>query len=133
MNIVADLTDALRIAGVPVEGVALLGANARVQPGWVVVPNGEQLVRLDGPLTAAQLALAEAVVAAFDPSEEAARGRDEARHPERTALRRQAAAVIRANDEFLALASPTPPQVLAQLVQLTQCSTTLIRRLAQLD
>lgn len=52
---------------------------------------------------------------------------------DRTGLRRAAAAAIQANADYLALASPTNAQTLAQVRELTRQNNRIIRRILQLS
>jgi acyl-CoA reductase-like NAD-dependent aldehyde dehydrogenase len=83
--------------------------------------------------TPERIAAAQAVAAAFDPSPEAQAEWEEDKHPERKSIRRAAAQAVADNATFLALATPTNAQVLAQVKRLTQQNTAIIRRLIQLD
>jgi hypothetical protein len=75
---------------------------------------------------AVQTALAE-----FDWSDEAHAAWQEDQQPERKSVRQAASNAIADNDTFLALASPTNPQVLAQVKRLTQQNNRIIRLLAK--
>lgn len=63
----------------------------------------------------------------------AALARDAALHPDRTALRAQAAQAIADIETFLAIASPTPAQVGAAVRRLAQISEAVIKRLILID
>jgi len=75
----------------------------------------------------------DAILAAFDSSDEAERSRQNAKMPERTTLRTQAVAVVAGNNDFLDLSPPTNAQILAQVKALTRQNTILIKRLVQLS
>lgn len=84
--------------------------------------------------TPQQRAAADAVAAAFDPEDAAALAAfEEDRQPERKAIRQAATQAVADNDTFLALATPTNAQVVAQVKRLTQQNTRIIRRLAQVE
>ena len=77
----------------------------------------QPLILID--LTPAELAIVKATLKAAD----------DAANPERTDLRAQAQAAIDANNAFLALASPTNAQTLAQVKDLTRQNTRIIKYL----
>ena len=65
--------------------------------------------------------------------EQVAEARD-ARHPERTDLRRQAAAAVAALDQYLAIAdAATAAQVREQVKRLSQITRRVVVRLVQID
>jgi hypothetical protein len=72
-------------------------------------------------------------VNAFDWSDAAQAAWELDQQPERKNLLASASQAIADNDAFLALASPTNAQVLAQVRKLTQHDTAEIKRLIQLD
>lgn len=82
--------------------------------------------------TQAQRAAA-AVLASFDWSAEAQAAWEEDQRPRRKALRQVAEAAVEGNDAFLALASPTSAQVLAQVRALTRQNTRIIQRLVEVE
>jgi hypothetical protein len=92
-------------------------------------------VRLDfaPEATPQQRIAAQAVVDAFDWSDAAQAAWEADQFPERKDLRAAAAGAIADNDAFLAIASPSNAQVLAQVRRLTQQNNRIIRRLSQID
>lgn len=83
--------------------------------------------------SAQQQADAQAVVQAFDWSQDAQNAWETSRVPERKYLRDQAAQAIADLDAFLALPSPTNPQILAVIKKLCQQNKRIIARLIQVD
>lgn len=83
--------------------------------------------------TAAQRAAAAAVLAGWDFSDTAQQARDDAKQPERTQLRQAAVQSLADNATYLAIATPTQAQVVAQVRALTQQTNRIIKRLVQLD
>ena len=79
-----------------------------------------------------QKAAAQSVINAFDLSDAAQDAWEEDQLPDRKTLKQAAAQAIADNNAFLALASPTNPQTLAQVKRLTQECTAIIKRLIQL-
>lgn len=80
-----------------------------------------------------QISAANSAMAAFDTSDAADAAWLEDRKPQRKAIRQAAAQVIFDNDTYLAIASPTNAQVVAQVRRLTQQNSAVIRRLIQID
>lgn len=117
---IGDLTDTLKAAGLPIDGVSGT-TNTRVDwlPG--VTP------------TQAQLDQAQSIIAGWDWSDAAQQARDDARQPERTGLRQAATQAVANNQTFLGIANPSNAQTLAQVKALTQQMNAVIRRLVQLD
>lgn len=103
----------------PVDGVSILAAGG---------------VRIDygSAATAPQKAAAQAAVASFDWSDAAQAAWEALQNPEKDGLTKAAAAAIQTNTDFLAIASPTNAQTLAQVKALTQQNTRIIKRLIQL-
>lgn len=83
--------------------------------------------------TAEQRAAAQAVVDSFDRSPGADDAWREDQQPERKNLKQAAANAIAGNDTFLALATPSSAQVLAQVKALTRQNNHIISRLIQID
>jgi hypothetical protein len=83
--------------------------------------------------TEQEQAAAAAALAAFDFAAEADDAWLENENPERKTLRQLAATAIADNDAFLALATPTNAQVLAQVKRLTQQNTRVLKRIIQID
>lgn len=108
------------------------GANVRIgkralRETWQVVPHP------DVPVTPEQIAAGQAVLSAFDDSDAAWAAWEADQQPERKGLRAAAAQTIADNNTFLALASPTNAQVLAQVKSLTQQNNRIIKRIIQID
>lgn len=80
-----------------------------------------------------QKAAAQAVVAAFDPSDEAQSAWEADQQPDKRDLRAAAANAIADLDAFLALASPSNAQTLAIVRKLCQQNRAIIKRLIQVD
>lgn len=112
------LDQQLKAAGLPISGVG-------------IALDGSFDVR--GTLTPAQRTAAQAIIAAFDPSDAAQTAWEEGQQPERKALRSAAAQAIQGNDDYLALVTPTAAQVAAQVRRLTQQNSAIIRRLIQIQ
>ena len=103
----------------PIEGVSGSQGNVKIDFRPTATPQ--------------QRAAAQAVVASFDWSQAAHDAWLADLFPERKALRQQAAQAIADNDAYLAIASPTNAQVLAQVGRLTQQNNRIIKRLIQID
>jgi hypothetical protein len=102
----------------------------------IVGVSGEQgSIRVDYAPTATseQQAAAQAALAAFDWSQAAHDAWVLGLNPERRDLRADAQQAIADNATFLALASPTNAQTLAQVRALTRQMNRVIRRLVQVD
>ena len=99
------------------------------------VSGGQGAVRIDyrPEATQPQRDAALAALAAFDWSDAAQQAWEDDQRPDRKALRAAAQQALDDNQAFMALASPTNAQVLAQVRRLTQQSTAVIRRLIQID
>lgn len=119
-NTPARLTEAVATA-CPIEGMSI---NATLRSATF---------RATLAATNQQVAAAQAVIDGFDWSEAAQAAWLATRYPEREGLKAAAAGAVSDNDTFLALASPTNAQVLAQVRRLTQQNTRIIRRLSQVD
>jgi urocanate hydratase len=104
---------------------AISGAAVEVSIGSV---GNAESVRLEPDSQAARQALSE-----FDWSQAAHDVWREGLQPERRSVRQAAAQAITDNDTFLALASPTNAQTLAQVKRLTQQNARIIQRLVQID
>lgn len=78
-------------------------------------------------LSEAQRAAAQAVVDAHPTTAQALRDQAAARHANESTIRQQAGDAIAANKAFLAIASPTNAQTLAQVKALTRQQNGLIR------
>lgn len=117
---VAALDEAIKSAGVPIDGVA------RLRDGTVRIDFRPEA-------TDQQKAAAQAIAAGWDWSPAADAAREEARHPERTDLRAAAAQALTDNAAYLAIASPTNAQIRDQTAALTRQLNRVIRRLVQLD
>lgn len=84
--------------------------------------------------TPQQIAAGNALIASFDASDAAERARQDAAHPDKAAIRSQAASAIQANNDFLALGQAvTLAQAVAQIRALTRQSNVVMRRLIQLS
>ena len=112
----------------------LLRLHATIEAAGIpVVQCEENRIVYGDAATAEQQTQGNAILAAFDWSEEAHVAWVEDQYPDRKAIRQAAAGAIADNDAFLALASPTNAQVLAQVKRLTQQNTRIIKRLIQID
>lgn len=134
MNPEADLYRIIR-ASIPVFlGLCVLDAARAVEPGWIVITSQGLRIRLDGPLTTANVTTAQGICDGFDWSAAAARAREDARKPERTNLRGAAAqAVSDINDYLLIADTATAAQVRTMTKRLAQMNKLIIIRLTQLD
>lgn len=83
--------------------------------------------------TGEQQKIGNGIAAAFDWSPQAHNAWLEDQQPERKGLRQAAANAVLDNEAFLAIASPSPAQVGAQVRRLTQQMNRVIPRLIQLD
>jgi hypothetical protein len=112
-----------------------IAAAAPIAGVSVGTPGDSSTVQIDfaPEATEGQQATALAIVGAFDWSDAAQSAWEADRKPERKDLRAAAAGAVADNDAFLALASPSNAQVLAQVRRLTQQNTRIIRRLSQID
>lgn len=81
--------------------------------------------------TVGQRAAAQNAVTIFDWSDAAQAVWEAAQNPEKDSLGKAATTALAANTTFLGLASPTNPQVLAQVQALTQQNSKIIKRLIQ--
>jgi hypothetical protein len=112
----------------------LLRLNAVIDAAGIPVISCEETrIQYGDAATEQQRAEGDAILAAFDWSDEAQAAWQEDQYPDRKAIRQAAAGAIADNDAFLALASPTNAQVLAQVKRLTQQNTRIIKRLIQID
>ena len=78
-------------------------------------------------------AAAQPTINAFDWSDAAQKLWEEDQMPERKGIRQAAAQAISDIDTYLALATPTNAQVVAQVRRLSQISKQVIKRLIQID
>src|SRR5215213_5991609 len=90
----------------PIDGVADAGP-------------GQYRVDYRPEATAQQRSQGEAIVGAFDPSDASQQAWEADRNPERKAVRQSAEQVVADMDTYLALASPTNAQVVAQVRRLS--------------
>lgn len=114
----ARLHDTIATAGVSITGVS------------IGVP-GNKATYLVSPESAQ--AAAQPTIDAFDDSAVAQAAWEAARVPERKDIRDQAAQAIADLDAFLALSSPTNPQILAVIKKLCRQNKRIIARLIQVD
>lgn len=77
--------------------------------------------------------ICQSVIDTFDWTAAAQLAWEEDQHPERKTLRQAASGAVADIDTYLALASPTNAQVVAQVRRLSQDVRALIKRLVQLD
>lgn len=110
----------------PVVGVGPNAPNTAAGPGNVRIDYAAEA-------TEQQKSSAQVALAAFDWSQAAQDAWLDDQQPERKAIRQAAATAIAANDTFLAIATPTNAQTLAQVRQLTQQNNRIIQRLMQID
>ena len=114
---VLRLDATIRAADIPINGVSLVDS--------VAVPDFAK------DATPEQRQQARAIVLAFDWSDAAQEKWEEDQHPERRDVRQLAADAIAANDAFLAIASPSNTQNIAQVKRLTQQISKLIKLAAK--
>ena len=112
----ADLSDALIVAGIPITTVRRTG------PTKATVVYGPRA-------TLAQKIAGDAIVAGWDWAVEAQQAVDDARQPERATLRDAAASAVATNNAFLSNAAPTAAHIEAHLRAITTQNTILIKYL----
>lgn len=113
---------ALVAAGVPAIGVAILDANNNVR----IDTQG------DVPLTSQQQAQANAVIAGFDFSDAANVAFQQAQEPLLQTLRQQAAQAIQDINTFLAIATPTNAQAIAEIQAIDRRQKAIIQAIGRL-
>jgi len=115
---VADLSDALVAAGIPIVTVRRTGNVATVVYGAAATP--------------AQKTQGDNVASGWDWSATAQQAADDAREPDGAAIRTNAANAIAANSAYIALVSPTTAQQTAQIKALTQQNNQVIKAILRL-